>query len=159
MKRWIAAAAIAAALGVARPARAQEPTPAHLAAARDLIAAANDSANFYTAFEMGVRRSMPATADSTVVLEAVHGWALKYLRWSELQPRYERLYASFYTEAELRDIAAFMRSPTGRKMSSVTPQIALGSMEVGRDVASQHMAELQAAVIQAVQNTTKKPQP
>jgi uncharacterized protein len=157
MKTWIAAAACAAALGLARPAWAQEPTAAHLAAARDLIAAASDSANFYTAFEMGVRRSMPATADSTVVLEAVHGWATRFLRWKELEPQYARLYASFYTEAELHDIAAFMRSPAGRKMSSVAPQIALGAMEIGRNAASEHMVELQQAVTEAVQNTTRKP--
>jgi hypothetical protein len=157
MKTWIAAAACAAALGLARPARAQEPTPAHLAAARDLMVAANDSANFYTAFEMGVRRALPATSDSAAVLEAVHGWAIRYLRWSEMAPQYARLYASFYTEADLREIAAFMRSPAGRKMSSAAPQIALGSMEIGRDLAAQHMTELQVAVMQAVQDTTKKP--
>lgn len=157
MKMWIAAAACAAALGLARPARAQEPTPAHLAAARDLMDAANDSANFYTAFEMGVRRSLPATPDSTVLLEAVHSWAMKYLLWKEMAPQYARLYATYYTEADLREIAAFMRSPAGRKMSSAAPQIALGSMEIGRSVASQHMTELQVAVMEAVQNTTKKP--
>jgi hypothetical protein len=106
---------------------------------------------------MGVRRSMPAISDSTVVLEAVHGWATRFLRWKELEPQYARLYASFYTEAELRDIAAFMRSPTGRKMTSVTPQFTLGAMEIGRNAASEHMAELQQAVTEAVQNTATKP--
>lgn len=157
MKTWIAAAVCAAALGAARPARAQEPTPAHLAAAREVIAAASDSANFYTAFEMGVRRSLPAISDSTAVLEAVHGWATRFLRWKELEPQYARLYASFYTETELRDIAAFMRTPTGRKMTSVTPQFTLSAMEIGRNAASEHMAELRQAVTEAVQNTTKQP--
>src|SRR3954470_11089550 len=123
MKTWIALAACAGALGLARPARAQEPTAAHLAAARELIAAAHDSANFYQAFELGLRRSLPALGDdSTVVLGAIGTWSQKYMRWSTLAPQYERLYAQFYTEQELHEIATFLRSPAGQKMASVTPQ-------------------------------------
>jgi hypothetical protein len=157
MKKLIALAACAAALGLARPVRAQEPTASHLAAAREAIAAANDSANFYRAFQMGLRQSLPALGDdSTIVLGAVSTWSQKYLRWNTLEPEFARLYTSFYTEAELRDMAAFLRSPTGRKMSQVAPQFAAGSMAIGERAAAQHSAELQQAVIEAVQNSTRK---
>jgi len=157
MKTWIAAAVCAAALGLARPARAQEPTAAHLAAARDLMDAANDSAAFYTSLELGIRRSLPEGVDSTAVLGAVHGWIGRALRWSEIAPRYARLYTSFYTEAELRDIATFMRTPTGRKMASAAPRIALAAAEIGQAMAMQHFAELQEAVSRATQNPTPAP--
>lgn len=66
---------VLALLALARPARAQEPTPGQAAAARELMAAVHDSANFYTGFYRGfygsARRSL-GEADSATVMRAVH---------------------------------------------------------------------------------------
>lgn len=154
MKRLLALAACVAGVAMARPARAQDPTPAQLAAAREVISASHDSANFFSGFEIGMRRSLPATMDTAVVMPAVRQWSAQYLRWSELQPEYEKLYASFYTEAQLHELAAFLRSPLGRRMSEVTPQVAVRSMEIGQRAATAHMAELQELVLAALQKAT-----
>ena len=155
--------AVFALLALARPARAQDPTPGQEAAARELIAVVHDSANFYTGFYRGfystARRSL-GQADSAAVMRVVQEWAEKYIPWRELQPDYVRLYASVYTEQQMREIAAFFRGPTGQRMSTAAVEIALGSTQIATRHAQAHQAELMSAIaglVQLPEGGEKKP--
>lgn len=147
----VAALAAAAAVSAVRPARAQqqELTPAQHAAARDLVAAANDSANFYRSFMMGFfgsTRGRLSAADSAAAMPQVQKWLDRYLPWSDLEPDLERIYAAHYTEEEMQAIAAFLRSPAGRKMAAVAPSIFQESARVSQSRAMIHLPELAAAI-------------
>ena len=144
---------VLALLALARPALAQDPTPGQEAAARELMAAVHDSANFYTGFYRGfygsAQRSL-GEADSATVMRAVEAWAEKYIPWRELQPDYVRLYSSVYTEQQMREIAAFFRGPTGQRMAAAAVEIATGSIQIASRHAAEHQAELMTAVADAV---------
>lgn len=43
------------------------------------------------------------------------------------------IYEKYFTEDELKDIAAFYESPTGKKLAAVTPAMTEESMRVGQD--------------------------
>jgi hypothetical protein len=155
---------VLALLALARPARAQDPTPGQEAAARELMAAVHDSANFYTGFYRGfygnAQRSL-GQADSATVMRAVQAWAEKYIPWRELQPDFARLYSSVYTEQQMREIAAFFRGPTGQRMAAAAVQIATGSIEIATRHAAAHQAELMTAVADVVRGPEaegKKPE-
>lgn len=55
-----------------------------------------------------------------------------------------RIYAKYFTEAELTDIAAFYHSPTGKKMISVMPQLLNDGMQAGIEKVSPKLEELMA---------------
>jgi hypothetical protein len=155
---------VLALLALARPARAQDPTPGQEAAARELMAAVHDSANFYTGFYRGFYTNARHTlgeADSATVMRAVQAWAEKYIPWRELEPDFVRLYSSVYTEPQMREIAAFFRSSTGQRMAASAVQIATGSIGIATRHAAEHQAELMTAVADAVRvpgDGEKKPE-
>jgi uncharacterized protein len=153
-KKWMMMAAAGCALLLAAPPlRAQEPTPERQAAARELIAAVGDSANFYRGFYRGLFEGMRhslSPADSAAVMPALRAWVGKYLAWRDLEPEYVRLYASLYTEEQMRDIAAFFRTPTGRRVSEVAPELVVRTSAIAQSRVAAHVSELTAAVAQAV---------
>jgi len=55
-----------------------------------------------------------------------------------------RIYAKYFTEAELVDIAAFYQSPTGKKMIEVMPQIVADGMTAGADDLGPKIQEVMA---------------
>jgi len=126
-----AAAALALVLALAAPAAAQqaEPTAAQLAAAGDLMEAAHDRDNLRRAFELGLEQGYSRARRGEPVPAWVRDMVLRFfdehLAWSELQPLLAREYAKRYTVEEMRQIAAFLRTPAGRKMTSVSPEMTI----------------------------------
>lgn len=149
MKSLAVLATCCAALAFARPAAAQQPTPGALAAARELVTLENDSASVYHGFITGLVRTLPATVDTAVVLPVAREWARQYLAWSDLGPEFARVYATTYTEPELRDILAFYHTPTGRKMAATHAGVALRFSAITTQRGTEHLQELLQAMQQA----------
>lgn len=70
----------------------------------------------------------------------------KYMSWSAMAPKFAKLYADAFTEAELRDLIAFYRTPTGKKSSRKTPELIAAGGALGQEVLQAHSAELQEMV-------------
>ncbi|GAA4034485.1 hypothetical protein GCM10022409_18590 [Hymenobacter glaciei] len=70
----------------------------------------------------------------------------KYMSWNSLKSDIVEIYSRNFTETELRDITKFYQTPTGRKMSSVLPQLMQSSMEIGQKRVQEHLPELQEAI-------------
>lgn len=54
-------------------------------------------------------------------------------RYAELTDEISRIYATQFTEQELKDIIAFYQSPVGKKMLNLQPQVVDSSMKFAQD--------------------------
>lgn len=70
----------------------------------------------------------------------------KYMSWNSLKGDIVDIYSRTFTESELRDITKFYQTPTGRKMSSMLPQLMQSGMEIGQKRVQEHLPELQEAI-------------
>jgi hypothetical protein len=59
------------------------------------------------------------------------------LRLGNLKTEAAKIYASRFTEQELKDIAAFYKTPLGKKMIEEEPKIVDGTMRMAQDWANQ----------------------
>lgn len=122
--------------GIAVPVTAQEPTPGQLRAAERMVAVMQLESNWGPVTEQMVRNIHQAVPDTgglsaesareyreTMVKEMREMFAEK-MSWERMQPEYVRLYASLYTEQELRQLTAFYESPVGQKTIRIQPEVA-----------------------------------
>jgi hypothetical protein len=66
------------------------------------------------------------------------------LAWEKLKPAYVKLFTEAYSEAELDDIIAFYRSPTGQSMVAKAPSLMAKASEIAQQRLATVMPELQA---------------
>ena len=119
------------------------PSPAARAAARDVVALLNMEkvvrAGVEAMFDLQMQQQ-PQMAPFRATMQA---WADKTLSGPELLDRIVDIYAEEFTEQQLRELAAFYRTPTGRHLAEVSPQLSKRGAEAGAAVAQAHMGELQ----------------
>jgi len=65
------------------------------------------------------------------------------MEWTRLKEEFATLYVSVYTEAELRELTAFYRSPLGQKMLNKMPQLLEQSMQLAQRHLQESMPRLQ----------------
>jgi hypothetical protein len=76
--------------------------------------------------------------------EAMIELTSKYLpTWDELYPEYVRIYREAFTEAELRELIAFYRTPLGSKLVELTPQITREASMITQRLMQDRVPELQ----------------
>lgn len=157
MKKWIAAAICAAALAVAAPARAQEPTPARLAAAERLMAVADMERNYGRTMELMIEQQMrqnPAMARFETIMRSFFS---KYLSWRDVRADMVRVYALTYTEDEMSQLSAFYQTPLGRRLLETTPELAARTNEATQRRLMEHMPELTQQIMEQMQATPATP--
>ena len=115
------------ACAIACPLVAQEPTEGQMQAAARLIDVMHYENSWGSVSEQIIQGIYPPGSDtSKFVIESqarMREMFAKQFRWQDLKPEYVRLYASLYTEAELRQLIAFYESPVGQKMMRLGPQM------------------------------------
>ena len=141
-------------IGLARPAAAANPSPGALLIAKEIC----EAKGVKTMFEPLVRGVIEKAR--AVFMQTNFMWAndiaavtaiahQKYdQRVSELVDATARIYATHFTEAELKNILAFYQSPLGHKMLSEEPKIIDESMvnagKWGDDLSEEVMATMRA---------------
>ena len=110
-------------LVVASPVRAQpQPSPSHLAAAKELVEVIGASRQFESIATQVIVQVASNFLQSNSALakdlnEIVDLMVTEYLpRRAEMQNEIIRLYASRLTEQEIKDVLTFYKSPLGKKM-------------------------------------------
>ena len=74
---------------------------------------------------------------------AMQAFFKKYMSWSSLKEEYIKIYQSEFTEAELKDITAFYKTPTGKKMAEKAGVLAIKGSSMGQQRVQEHLPELQ----------------
>jgi hypothetical protein len=88
-------------------------------------------------------RGNPALAPYRDVLQA---WVAKYITKDAVGPKMTELYMNAFTEAELRDLSAFYKTPTGRKAMTTMPNLIQQGAQLGMEIAQKHTPELQEMI-------------
>ena len=138
------------------------PTPAALAIADSLLRAMD--------LERVMQSGAMSTFDATVATQpqmaqfrdVVQSWYQKHLSWAEFGPSMVKVYAEMFTEAELRAYLAFYRTPAGRQLAKLTPELTRRGAELGAEVAAKHSGELQEMIqarVNQIQSGTVTPPP
>ncbi len=127
-------------------AQAQTATPektSHYKAAEELLSAmelekmTNDVMSPMLDFQI---KTNPMLESKRGVMEA---FFKRYMSWQSLKEDYIQVYKNEFTEGELKDITAFYRTPTGKKLTGKAGVLAGKGSEVGQQRVMTHMTELQ----------------
>jgi hypothetical protein len=66
----------------------------------------------------------------------------KYLNWASLKEETITVYTQEFTEQELKQLAAFYKTPVGKKANEKMPQLAFIAGQIGLKQAQAHQTEL-----------------
>ena len=134
---WFCALALVAALTMltgGRSASAQEPPPAAVAAAKELIEL-KGATNMFDSLVPGVIESAKNTflRTSPNLAKDLNDVATQLrtenaAKRGEINNEMARIYAQRFTEKEIRDAVAFYKTPLGKKIIEVEPQVLETSM-------------------------------
>lgn len=136
-------AAIAIALAVSSPAAyAQQPSAAAMATAKDIVTISGSTELFTPLIAGVVEQAKLLLLQQNPNLSKVLNEVAEKLR-ADLAPRFvelgnetARLYATSFTEQELKDLLAFYKSPLGKKVITEQPKIADSSLRFAQNWAN-----------------------
>ena len=142
MKRILCCGAACAALIVSTLA-ADAPKESHMQAASDLIRVMDLERSAMGGATAMVDAMLLQNATLVPFRDTLLEWAGKYLTWDEMGPKIVAIYADTFSEAELREIIAFYKTRTGKKVLETMPDLMRRGAMVGAEVAQAHSSELE----------------
>ena len=154
IKRTIVTVALLVTLLIPGMAQAQAPSPDALATARELIATSRAAENVKLLLPSIVQHIKPAIVQGRPQVEKdFDAFAPALLegfkaRLSELTDQIAVIYATNFTVAEMKELIAFYRGPTGQKFLAKTPMIVQQPMAAGQKLGAQLGGELQSRMIE-----------
>ena len=87
-----------------------------------------------------------------VMTRVLREWCAEDLAWSELEPRIVDVYIRHFTEAELKKVAKFYRTPVGKKALAALPVVMAEAASVGTAFAQEKQGLLQARLEKAMKD-------
>ena len=155
MRLMIAAFALVAMLFAAGPSPAQAPAPSSeaMAAARELVIAMKATEQFKAIFPVLMQGLKPSIVQNRPAVEKDFDAILPIILdtanagMNDLVDATAAVYAITFTPAELRDITAFYKTPTGQKIVEKTPALAQQSMAAGQAWGRSMATDLQAKMV------------
>ncbi|MFL5385597.1 MAG: DUF2059 domain-containing protein [Longimicrobiaceae bacterium] len=155
--RRLALLALACALLLPLRAAAQNPTtpptPGQLAAARELL----ELMRLQEVSAVGVKVAMDEQIRTNPMLEpyraAMTEWAAGLFAGEEAKSAFANLYANTFSEADLRALVAFYRTPLGQRLANSQAALTEKGAQIGQQLATAHQAEL----MERIQRITPKP--
>ncbi|HYH46685.1 MAG TPA: DUF2059 domain-containing protein [Thermoanaerobaculia bacterium] len=125
------------------PASAEEPAAlsSHEQAARELIGmvGGEDLATAVSDMMLSMFGQDPEMAPYE---EVIRTWTRKVFGSGDLESELARVYMDTFTEAEIREITAFYRTPVGQKTVAKMPELMQKGAAIGMRLAGEHSAEL-----------------
>ncbi|HEX8320046.1 DUF2059 domain-containing protein [Longimicrobium sp.] len=135
--------AVAAAQPTTTPAQpATTVSAASLSLARELTTLMDLAGNASVGVDVmldAMQAQNPELAQFRAVLQR---WARTIFSTEEAAVAFARIYAEAFTEAELRDLVTFMRTPSGRRFAAAQGELARRGSEVGKRLAEENQGEL-----------------
>lgn len=158
-QRIFAVICLLAVLLVPQMAAAQEPSPEALAAARELVSVSRAADHMKAMLPAIMQALKPAVVQGRAEVAREYDVLAPALmksmsgRVGEMVDQIAVLYAKTFTAAEMKEVTAFYRGPTGQKFLEKTPALMQQSMAIGQRMGSQIGGELRARMIEEL---TKK---
>jgi uncharacterized protein len=122
----------------------------HRAAAEDLLKAANTEQAMQAALDQTLAIQLKANPQLEPVKDVMRKFFAKHLSYSALKDELIKIHMDEFTEAELKEIAAFYRTPTGKKSVEKLPALMQKGAELGMKRVQENSAELQQMIKDAL---------
>lgn len=127
-------------------ARAGDVSPSHAQAAEELFRTMKIDTLLDQSIDTLVKAQVQQNPDLANVEDVLRQFLGKYMRWDALKPQLVAIYTEAFTEAELREITAFYKTPAGQKAVTVMPELMQKGMAIGQKAVQDHIGELKEAV-------------
>ena len=131
---------------LAAGARAQLPSASHLQAVEELLQAMNLSSVLDRSIDVMLKAQIDANPEIRPYEDLMRQFMAKYLSWESVKPGMMQMYAEAFTEPELRELAAFYRTPLGQKAMTKMPELVQKGSAMGQKAVQDHLPELQEAI-------------
>jgi hypothetical protein len=149
MRTFIAAAVLAVGiLTAAGPTAAQ--SRGHVAAAEDLLVAMDAGRMYERSLEQMLSAQIAADPDLAAYAPVMRQFFRDFVSWEVVRPEHMRVHMERFSEAELRALAAFYRTPLGRKVAEESPGIATELGMVGQRLVEENQAELLRRIMESM---------
>lgn len=143
-------------LCAAAPALSQSgPSPAEVAAARELLEVSKTRENFIRAMELGLKQG-GMTNLTPAVRKEMRDFMDEHFRYEDLEPDFIRIYTTHFSAEDMRALAAFYRTPAGMRLVAVTPEMSADIQQVTMARLTTHMPELMQRLMAAMQDEQKQ---
>jgi len=123
---------------------APAPSPSHMAAAHELLGVIRMDeaamAGLMVSLEQQVRVN-PSLGEFRGVMEE---WGWSVFTSEAAREAFAALYAEEFSEGDLRELAAFFRTPVGQRLAERQGRLAMRGAEVGERLATERQADLEA---------------
>lgn len=127
----------------------------HRAAAEDLL----ESANMEKTAETIIDQAVAAQVKTNPKLKPLEGvmkkFFTKHLGYSAMKEDMIKIYVAEFTEAELKQIAAFNRTPAGKKVLEKMPALMQKGIELGLKRMQENQAELEEMIEEELKKKRK----
>lgn len=140
-------------------AQTPEPTASHLQAATDLIVVLKVEAGIRAGVDLAMKEQLQASPELAPFEGVMRQFVEKYVNLKNFGPQLSRIYTDSFSEAELREMIAFYKTPTGQKAISLMPEMTRKSGEIGAKVVQDHQEELNQMIATRMQELEQQAPP
>lgn len=129
----------------------------HLAAAEEFLRAANTEQTMLATIDQMLAVQLKANPQLEPVKDVMKNFFAKHLSYSALKDDLIKVYMAEFTEAEMKEIAAFYRTPTGKKTIEKMPVLMQKGAELGMKRVQDNLAELKQRIEKALKKEPDNP--
>lgn len=148
MKTLLLAAALL--LCAAAPAAGQEePSAGELAVVREFLEVTHMRENLARTLQAMMERGMGEELPPEM-REVLTRFFAEHIRFEDMEAGFIRMYADLFTEAEMRAVTDFYRTPAGQRMAELTPELAVRSQQISMEMMEDAMPELMRMMEEAM---------
>jgi hypothetical protein len=120
-------------------------TAAHFKAAEEVLQASGVDVQFKESIEALVNQysEQVAVEKREKFKQVLNTFMAKYASWDNVKDSLSSIYAEAFSEAELKQLAAFYQTPLGKKLVREQPFLLQKSVQFGQTLIASHQVELQ----------------
>ena len=126
--------------------------PSHIKAAENFLIAAGVDTKFPTVIESIVSafsKQIPENNRATFG-NIMRKFMNKYYTWDSLKLSLDNIYASEFTENELKELLDFYSSPIGKKYTGKSAELLQKTVQIGQQIVTDHQSEFEQMIKDAV---------
>ena len=130
-----------------------------LKAAQELLKAMNLKEFYKNAVNNSTKRLVEANPAFKSVEGKIKAFYEKYIGWDAMKDDLAKLYAKYFNAKELKDIAAFYKTPTGKKVLQKMPKLSMEGQLLTQSRLRPHLEELKKLLDSTIKNAQKTTPP
>lgn len=123
-----------------------EATDSHTAAIEEFLGVMKMEETTKRTIDQMLSMQMQANPQMAAFEDIMKGFLQKHLAYDKMKPDLIKLYKGEFTEDEMKQLAAFYRTPVGQKAIEKLPMLTAAGAQLGSQRVQANMGELQEAM-------------